>query len=121
MRHESFKLLWDIADCASFILDTTADLNNQTYLINRTIRQAVERNFEIIGESMNQLSRVDPEVAERIDGFRGVIALRHRLAHGYWDIDDSRMWSYVKTLLPDLYAQVVGVPHEAGYVFEQQS
>jgi uncharacterized protein with HEPN domain len=121
MRLESYKLLWDIADCSTFILDATTDLDQRAYQVNRTVRQAVERNVEIIDESLNQLSRVDPEVAERIDGYRGVIALRHRLAHGYRDIDDSRMWTYVKTLLPDLNVQVVGLLREAGYDFEQQN
>ena len=46
-------------------------------------RSAVERQFEIIGEALGQLARLDPAMAERITDFRRVIAFRNILVHGY--------------------------------------
>ena len=47
MQDRSRKLLTDIADAASFIIDLTNTLSAHDYEENRLIRQAVERNFEV--------------------------------------------------------------------------
>ena len=60
MQHKAPKLLEDIRDSATFILEAVASLTLETYARDRIRRQAVERNFEIIGEALNRLSRVDP-------------------------------------------------------------
>lgn len=66
MQHKTPKLLEDIRDSATFILEAVASLTLDTYARDRIRRQAVERNFEIIGEALNRLSRVDSQVSRRI-------------------------------------------------------
>ena len=51
------------------------------YLEDRLFRQGIERNFEIIGDALNALSRGDPYTEAQITGYRQVINLRHRLVH----------------------------------------
>ena len=46
------------------------------------LRAAVERHFEIIGEALNRLGKVRPEIAARISEIERAIALRNRLIHG---------------------------------------
>lgn len=58
MQHKAPKLLEDIRDSATFILEAVASLTLETYARDRIRRQAVERNFEIIGEALNRLSRI---------------------------------------------------------------
>jgi uncharacterized protein with HEPN domain len=71
------------------------------------VRDAVERNLTIIGEALSRLERVDSETAHQISGFRRIIGLRHRLAHGYdEDIDDSRIWDTVIHSIPDLLGEI---------------
>lgn len=60
MQPKAPKLLEDIRDSAAFILETAGSQTLETYARDRIRRQAVERNFEIIGEALNRLSRVDP-------------------------------------------------------------
>ena len=100
MQRETEKLLWDIADAGRFILDLARGATLNRYLEDRLFRQGIERNFEIIGEALNALSRGDPYSEAQITGYRQVINLRHRLVHGYRDIDDERMWGYITDLLP---------------------
>ncbi|CAN5784515.1 hypothetical protein BH23ACT11_BH23ACT11_13590 [soil metagenome] len=64
MRPEwSLKTLDDIRDAASFVLEATRSKSREDYSRERLLRQAVERNFEIIGEAMSRLAREDPDTA----------------------------------------------------------
>lgn len=70
------------------------------------LRAAVERQFEIIGEALGQLAKLDRTVAERISEHRRVIAFRNILIHGYADVDDQLVWDIVHTKLPVLRREV---------------
>ncbi len=52
----------------------------------------MERHFEIIGEALNRLAKLDPDTAGRITDAAQIIAFRNVLIHGYDAIDDSRVW-----------------------------
>ncbi len=58
--------------------------------------------MEIIGEAISQLSRVDAETAERISGYRRIIALRNVLIHGYARVDSRILWDVIQMNLPVL-------------------
>lgn len=58
MHRDACKLLEDIRDAAAFVCESTDGESLATYEASRLLRQAVERNFEIIGEALNRLSRV---------------------------------------------------------------
>ena len=69
------------------------------------LRAAVERQFEIIGEALAQLAKLDRMVAERISEHSRVIAFRNILIHGYADVD-LLVWDIVQTKLPVLRREV---------------
>jgi uncharacterized protein with HEPN domain len=100
------KLLDDIRDAAKFILDSTAGQTAVGYANNRLLRQAVERNFEIIGEAMNRLRALDPTTAAQISDVKSIVAFRNVLIHGYHLIDDSEVWNVITRSLPRLQAEV---------------
>jgi hypothetical protein len=58
MERKSPKLLQDIRDAAAFIRQATADKTLDDYRSDRLLRQAIERNFEIIGEAVGRLAIV---------------------------------------------------------------
>ncbi len=66
----------------------------------------MERQFEIVGEALNQLSKIDPDVAVQISYYRRIIAFRNVLIHGYADIDDRIVWGILVSQLPILYREV---------------
>ena len=76
------------------------------YRKDRVLRQTVERNFEIIGEAMNRIAKLDPDTAARIGNYPRIIAFRNVLTHGYDLIEDDRVWSVIQKELPFLREQV---------------
>lgn len=107
MRPErTAKTLEDIADAASFILEATAEKKLEDYGGDRLLRQAVERNFEIIGEAMGRLAREGPDTASRIGEYERIIAFRNVLIHGYDLVDDELVWDTIHSKLPVLVREV---------------
>lgn len=70
------------------------------------LRSAVERQFEIIGEALNQLLRREPGLSERISDASVIIAFRNRLIHGYASVSDEVVWGVVERYLPVLSSEV---------------
>jgi uncharacterized protein with HEPN domain len=68
------------------------------------LRSAVERQFEILGEALNRLDRLDAALAARIPDLRHIVAFRNILVHGYAMIDRARVWRAVQDDLPPLRA-----------------
>ena len=102
MHARSPKLLEDIRDAVAFIGEVTHGRTLAQYSADRLLRQAVERNFEIIGEAVKRLARLDPPCAERIAQYPQIIAFRNILIHGYDLVDHALVWSTVQTQLPAL-------------------
>ncbi|HWM23370.1 MAG TPA: HepT-like ribonuclease domain-containing protein [Chthoniobacterales bacterium] len=76
------KLLLDVREAGESILQHTAGKNLAEYTAERFFRRAVEREFEIIGEALNRIDRLDPLVAARISELRPVVDFRNRIIHG---------------------------------------
>lgn len=70
------------------------------------LRAAVERQFEIIGEAVAQLARLDRTLTARISEHSRIIAFRNILIHGYADVDNRLVWDIVQTKLPVLRREV---------------
>lgn len=89
MQARSAKLLEDVRDAAAFILEVAGSRTLADYRGDRLLRQAIERNFEIIGEALRRLAARDAETAARIGDYRQIIAFRNILIHGYDLVDHA--------------------------------
>jgi uncharacterized protein with HEPN domain len=106
MQPKTPKLLEDIRDAAAFIRDVARGKTLQDYRRERLLRQAIERNFEIIGEAVNRLAQHDPDTAGHITKHRRIVDFRNVLTHGYDLIDHRIVWSTIDEEVPVLLAEV---------------
>ena len=67
-------------------------------------KKAVERNIEIIGEAMDRILRIDPDI--EITYSRKIVDTRNRIIHGYDSISDDVIWLIVNRYLPILEKDV---------------
>lgn len=106
MRLEAKKYLFDLQQAAVLLTEFTAGKTFADYSGDAMLRAAVEREFEIMGEALAQLARLDDEIAGQITDYRRIIAFRNILIHGYADVDDRLVWDVVETKLDLLRREV---------------
>lgn len=106
MHPKSPKLLEDIRDAAEFICDSVRGLSESDYEQNRLLRQATERNFEIIGEALTRLSKIDSATASHIGPVGQIKAFRNILVHAYDNIDHQIVWDVIANKLPMLLTNI---------------
>ena len=70
------------------------------------MRQAIERNFEIIGQAVGRLARNEPQTATRLSEHERIVAFRNVLIHGYDLVEDELVWDTIRTKRPVLLSEV---------------
>jgi uncharacterized protein with HEPN domain len=103
MRLESKKILEDVRLAAAHILDFTRGKTFDDYVKDEMLQSAVERQFEIIGEALNRLSKIDTETVSKITYFERIISFRNILIHGYDVVDSAVVWDVIQQNLPGLH------------------
>ncbi len=106
MQLEIKKLIYDIDQAVALINRFTAGKQITDYTADPMLRSAVERQFEIIGEALNRLKRLDPETVARISEHQRIIGFRNVLAHGYDVVSDNIVWDIVQNKLPALRREI---------------
>ena len=101
MAEEIKKYLFDINEAILSIESYLGEKRNfNAYMENKMLRRAVEREFEIIGEAMNRLDKLAPNIP--ISAKSQIISMRNRIIHGYDKIDDGIVWGTIVRHLPIL-------------------
>jgi len=76
MHAEAGKLLWDGRQAADRIDRFTSGKSFSDYRTDDQRRSSCERQFEIIGETLNQLARIDPAAASTIPDLPRIVGFR---------------------------------------------
>lgn len=100
------KRLLDVVNACEAIAAFTEGKDFTAYEGDHLLRSAVERQFEIIGEALNRSVTVEPSLAGKIPDLHRIVGLRHRLIHGYDNVDDEILWDALQTKLESLKSQV---------------
>jgi uncharacterized protein with HEPN domain len=84
------------------------------FATNEMAQSAVERKFEIIGEALNQLAKLDATLAARIPDLPKIVAFRNQLIHGYATVNVNTVWNVAQNALPPLFDAVQVLMNELG-------
>ena len=106
MPRDLRKYLYDINQACQLLVEFTSGKRLQDYQSDAMLRSAVERQFEIIGEALNQALRSDPSLTEKISHSARIIGFRNQLIHGYASISDEVVWGVLEMYLPVLHQEV---------------
>ncbi|SMO61701.1 HepT-like ribonuclease domain-containing protein [Gracilimonas mengyeensis] len=107
MPHKARKLLLDISLSCQEILDFIEGKSFEDFQEERILQLAIEREFEIIGEALLRLSRIEEDsLADKIPEYRKIIDFRNIIAHGYDIIDEAAMWDFAVNRVPVLLEKV---------------
>lgn len=67
-------------------------------------KRAVERNIAIIGEAVNQLSKIDGTIL--ITNAKRIVATQNRIIHSYDNVSNDIIWAIIVKELSEQEAQV---------------
>ena len=112
MQRDPRALLWDVREAALAIQTFTKDMDIAAYDNNALVQAAVERKFEMIGEALNQLSKLNAPMAARLPDLPQIVAFRNQLIHGYATVNPGTVWTIAHNSLPNLITAVQGLLDE---------
>lgn len=99
------KYLYDIQESIDSIHKYLGEKRDfKVYLADKMLRRAVEREFEIIGEAMSRIEKLDSTL--EISSKRQIISMRNRVIHGYDKIDNEIVWGTIVRHLPTLKIEI---------------
>lgn len=111
MNEETEKLLNDILISILSIDEYIGEKKDfSVFQKQKLFRRAVERELEIIGEAVNKLSKINPEL--KISDAAIIVGLRNRIIHAYDAIDNELIWAVVIKHLPNLKTSIVSLLEE---------
>ena len=114
MQRDPRAYLWDVRESAQAIQSFVAGMEMTAYASNDMAQAAVERKFEIIGEALNQLSKLDPAMAARIPDLAQIVAFRNQLIHGFASVIVSTVWIIAQNALAALLGSIQALLDELG-------
>jgi len=108
MKKSDNVFLEDILDSIKKIEKYVKGLDVSGFEKDQKTKDAVFRNFEIIGEAATRLSKKFKESHLELELHRA-IGLRNQLIHGYDKIKPAIIWRTIKNDLPKLKKQIEGI------------
>lgn len=106
MDKNTVKYLNDILLSIKEIEIATEERGKQfeTFTSDFVFRKFVERNIEIIGEAMNRILRVYPDIA--ITSARKIVDTRNYVIHSYDSLIPEILWAIVINHIPKLKKEI---------------
>jgi uncharacterized protein with HEPN domain len=95
----------DILDAIAEIQGFISDMDYETFKEDNKAIRAVEMNFIIIGEAANQIPEEIEEKHTTIP-WSLMRAMRNRIVHAYFEVDEKLMWDTIQNDLPPLVPEL---------------
>lgn len=103
LRKYLSDILSSILEIESFMIDRPKEY--QTFCKDTLFRRGVERNIEIMGEAMNQVLKINPDIP--ITSARKVVDTRNFIIHAYDSLKPDIIWGIVINHMPLLKNEVI--------------
>jgi len=106
MNPKALKYILDIESIISELELIKSRVNNNFNLFQKDfiIKRACERDLEIIGEAINKLIQLEPNI--NISSTKNIIGLRNLIIHSYDSVEDEIIWGIIQKDIPILKAEI---------------
>ena len=111
MSKEPIEYLKHIADECLYLLSVNQNLTKDDFLDDETLKRAVVRSLEIIGEATKKIP-ADFKVKWNTIQWKNMAGMRDRLIHDYIGVNYTIVWDVFKNKIPELYEQIQNVLDE---------
>ena len=102
LRKYLADILASIIEIESFMAERPKEY--ATFCNDTLFRRGVERNMEIMGEAMNNVLKIDPNIA--ITSSRKIVDTRNFIIHAYDSLKPDILWGIVINHIPLLKREV---------------
>ena len=110
MSKEPIEFLKHIFDECNYLLLISKDLSKDTFLDDETLKRAVVRSLEIIGEATKKIP-ADFKIKWGSIQWKSMAGMRDRLIHDYIGVNYSIVWDVLQNKIPELHQQIQKVLH----------
>ncbi len=108
MSKEPEQFLKHIHDECKYLLGVSEGLSYDEFYNDETLKRAVVRSLEIIGEATKKIP-ADFKVLWSSIQWKNMAGMRDRLIHDYIGVNYSIVWDVIKNKIPDLEKQIDSV------------
>ena len=110
MSKEPKEYLRHIHDECLYIISVSENLLFEDFMEDETLKRAVVRSLEIIGEATNRLLHKTDTI--HLSYARQIVSTRNRIIHGYDHVSDEIIWGIVIQYLPVLQSEIIELLNE---------
>jgi uncharacterized protein with HEPN domain len=105
MSKEPIEFLKHIADECTYLLSVSKGLSKEAFLDDETLKRAVVRSLEIVGEATKKIP-ADFKVKWSSIQWKNMAGIRDRLIHDYIGVNYSIVWDVLVNKIPELNSQI---------------
>lgn len=113
MPHDPLSAVLDMIQAIEKARRLSAGSGESEFLADERSQWAVFSQIVILGEAASRLPR-DFRALHPAIPWQEAIGMRHRLVHGYDDVDWQRVWKTLRDDLPSLLEQLKALMPEEG-------
>ncbi|WP_091147184.1 HepT-like ribonuclease domain-containing protein [Flavobacterium caeni] len=99
------EFLRHIVDECSYLISVSQNLEYNSFLDDETLKRAVVRSLEIIGEATKNIP-ADFRSNHNSIQWKSMAGMRDRLIHDYIGVNYSIVWDVIKNKIPELKNQI---------------
>jgi uncharacterized protein with HEPN domain len=105
MSKDPKEFLKHIQDECSYLIAVSHNLEYNVFLEDETLKRAIVRSFEIIGEATKKIP-ADFKVKWSNIQWKNMAGMRDRLIHDYIGVNYNIVWDVVTNKIPSISVQI---------------
>jgi uncharacterized protein with HEPN domain len=115
MSEKDYRLILRhmLSECEFILSHTDKRLTFEQLMMNETLKRAVVRSLEILGEATKQIP-VDVKLKWGAIDWKAIAGMRDRLIHDYMGVNYTIVWDVIQHRIPELDTTIRAILEKEG-------